>query len=230
MALAKLRHDTEAGPTIDASSPSASRAGNQGEPPNGDCTTSSTTSSSPIRSASAFKSRRARQDTWGGLLTPARPATTPTPALRSSHNPGPPAVALTRRTCEASTDRDQASWRRSRPWGRNGRLFPARVLVGYCCRCKARWSSRRWAAARRRRRAGRRRPAVAAARPELDHPVGPRRARGPGLHSAPAPRRRRLCIPVRPVRQRQPGAGPLRAGRLLPVHGSRAQAAARGAR
>ena len=34
--------------------------------------------------------RRAREDTWGRLLAPARPAQTPVPAPRRSHFPDPP--------------------------------------------------------------------------------------------------------------------------------------------
>src|SRR5580704_15569892 len=37
---------------------------------------------------------RARQDTWGRLLAPARPACTPAPALRRSHFPDPPPATL----------------------------------------------------------------------------------------------------------------------------------------
>src|SRR5690242_11695575 len=37
---------------------------------------------------------RAREDTWGRLLAPARPALTPTPALRTSHFPDPPPATL----------------------------------------------------------------------------------------------------------------------------------------
>jgi transposase len=37
---------------------------------------------------------RAREDTWGRLLAPARPACTPAPALRRSHFPDPPPTTL----------------------------------------------------------------------------------------------------------------------------------------
>jgi hypothetical protein len=37
---------------------------------------------------------RARKDTWGRLRNPARPARTPTPALRTSRFPGPPTLTL----------------------------------------------------------------------------------------------------------------------------------------
>ena len=37
---------------------------------------------------------RAREDTWGRLLAPARPACTPAPALRRSHFPDPPPATL----------------------------------------------------------------------------------------------------------------------------------------
>src|SRR5580704_4673412 len=37
---------------------------------------------------------RARQDTWGRLLAPTRPARTPAPALRRSHFPDPPPMTL----------------------------------------------------------------------------------------------------------------------------------------
>jgi transposase len=39
---------------------------------------------------------RTRKDTWGRLRNPARPARTPTPALRTSHFPSPPAPMLPR--------------------------------------------------------------------------------------------------------------------------------------
>ena len=42
--------------------------------------------------------RAAREDTWGRLLTPARPAQTPTPALRTSHFPDPPPTTLRHQT------------------------------------------------------------------------------------------------------------------------------------
>ena len=38
--------------------------------------------------------QRAREDTWGRLLAPARPACTPAPALRRSHFPDPPPTTL----------------------------------------------------------------------------------------------------------------------------------------
>src|SRR5215472_9189591 len=38
--------------------------------------------------------KRAREDTWGRLLAPARPACTPAPALRRSHFPDPPPATL----------------------------------------------------------------------------------------------------------------------------------------
>jgi transposase len=38
--------------------------------------------------------QRAREDTWGRLLAPARPACTPAPALRRSHFPDPPPPTL----------------------------------------------------------------------------------------------------------------------------------------
>jgi hypothetical protein len=38
--------------------------------------------------------QRAREDTWGRLLAPARPAQTPLPALRRSHFPDPPSTTL----------------------------------------------------------------------------------------------------------------------------------------
>src|SRR6266487_594955 len=38
--------------------------------------------------------QRAREDTWGRLLAPARPVLTPPPALRRSHFPDPPPATL----------------------------------------------------------------------------------------------------------------------------------------
>ena len=46
---------------------------------------------------------RARKDTWGRLRNPARPARTPTPALRTSHFPSPPASTLPRPPTRAQT-------------------------------------------------------------------------------------------------------------------------------
>jgi hypothetical protein len=58
----------------------------QGARSNGDCPTWSTTSSSRTRSASGGRSeRRTQKDTQGRLRDPARPARTPPPALRTSH-------------------------------------------------------------------------------------------------------------------------------------------------
>jgi transposase len=42
----------------------------------------------------ARQRQRAREDTWGRLLAPARPACTPAPALRRSHFPDPPLPTL----------------------------------------------------------------------------------------------------------------------------------------
>jgi hypothetical protein len=42
--------------------------------------------------------QRAREDTWGRLLAPARPAQTPLPALRRSHFPDPPPTTLRRQS------------------------------------------------------------------------------------------------------------------------------------
>ena len=42
----------------------------------------------------ARRAATAREDTWGRLLAPARPARTPAPALRRSHFPDPPQTAL----------------------------------------------------------------------------------------------------------------------------------------
>src|SRR5215471_1689088 len=38
--------------------------------------------------------QRAREDTWGRLLAPARPASAPLPALRRTHFPDPPPTTL----------------------------------------------------------------------------------------------------------------------------------------
>ncbi len=45
-------------------------------------------------SSTRGRRQRAREDTWGRLLAPARPAPTPSPALRRSHVPDPPHPTL----------------------------------------------------------------------------------------------------------------------------------------
>jgi hypothetical protein len=77
---------------------------------NGNCPTWSTGNSSTTRSrrparAIRVPSRegRARKDTWGRLRNPARPAPTPTPALRTSHFPSPPTPTLPRPATRAQT-------------------------------------------------------------------------------------------------------------------------------
>ena len=52
--------------------------------------------------ADARAAGRAREDTRGRLLTPARPAHTPTPALRRSHFPDPPPATLRQKACPFS--------------------------------------------------------------------------------------------------------------------------------
>src|SRR6186997_1714386 len=61
------------------------------------------------------RKRRAREDSWGRLRTPARLAQPLTPALRTSHFPGPPAPTLQPRTKIDLTREVPTNTRRSRP-------------------------------------------------------------------------------------------------------------------
>ncbi len=90
MAVVQLRNPTEGRAYYDRKIAAgktpmeAMRASNAG------CPTSSTASCSPTPE----QQERAREDTWGRLLAPARPTHTPTSTLRRSHFPDPPPTTL----------------------------------------------------------------------------------------------------------------------------------------
>lgn len=86
----------KAAPTTDENWRRARLRWRQCGPSSGGYRTSSTSNSSPIRNANSRRQKRARVDTWGRLLTPALPATTPVPALRINHFPDPPRSTLRR--------------------------------------------------------------------------------------------------------------------------------------
>jgi hypothetical protein len=90
MAVVQLRNPTEGRAYYDRKVAAGKTPREAMRSLNGGCRTSSTTrwSSTPGRR------QRAREDTWGRLLAPARPACTPAPALRRSHFPDPPPATL----------------------------------------------------------------------------------------------------------------------------------------
>lgn len=120
MAIVQIRHDT-------AERVYYRRRLTEGKTPmealrclKGACPTSSTSNCPPTAPIGPTgPPRRAREDTRGRLLAPARPASTPTPALRRSHFPDPPDQRLqppqpgVRSVLRAVPD--GAPWRRPQP-------------------------------------------------------------------------------------------------------------------
>jgi transposase len=90
MAVVQLRNPTQGRAYYDAKSPPGKHRWKQCGLSNG----GSPTSSTARWSSTTGQRKRAREDTWGRLLAPARPASTPAPALRRSHLPGPPPTTL----------------------------------------------------------------------------------------------------------------------------------------
>jgi transposase len=105
MAVVQLRHRGTAAAKAAPATTARSRPGRHPAKRCGASNAGSPTSSITRWSWTPVPGKRAREDTWGRLLAPARPAHTPPPALRRSHFPDPPPASLRRPSARPLTQR-----------------------------------------------------------------------------------------------------------------------------